>query len=152
LLGFGRCSVQYNSDIITLDFSQSRRHWHMIVLSIIARHRALSVADPSSRKILEKDATDSRKKRLGYSYCTREWERFRSSPTSQGCVFSKKRFIVFCCQNRLFSWVASSNSNGISNVFGVFPRLNEIACRTFAKPYMPFCPPTEIEPIQQNWV
>jgi hypothetical protein len=38
----------------------------MIVLSIIARHRAQSVADSSSRKIREKDATDSRKKRLGH--------------------------------------------------------------------------------------
>jgi hypothetical protein len=61
LLGFRRCS-----DIITLTFSQSRRHWYMIVLSIIERHRAQSVADSSWRKNREKDATDSRKKRLCY--------------------------------------------------------------------------------------
>ncbi len=55
------------SDIITPTFSQSRRRWHMILLSIIARHRAQSVADSSSRKIRERDATGSRKKRLGYA-------------------------------------------------------------------------------------
>jgi hypothetical protein len=55
------------SDIITRTFSQSRRHWHMISLSIIARHRALSVADSSWTQIREKDATDSGKKRLGYA-------------------------------------------------------------------------------------
>ena len=41
--------------------------WHMIVLSIIARRRAQSVAVSISRKIREKDATGSRKKRLGYT-------------------------------------------------------------------------------------
>jgi hypothetical protein len=48
-----------------LTFRQSRRHWHMTLLSSIARHRAQSVADSSSRKVREKDATDSSKKRLG---------------------------------------------------------------------------------------
>jgi hypothetical protein len=47
-----------------LTFSQSHLRWHMIILSIIARHRAQSVADSSSRKIREKDATYSRKKRF----------------------------------------------------------------------------------------
>jgi hypothetical protein len=61
LLGFRRCS-----DIITLTFSQSRLHWHAIVLSIVARHRAQSVADSSWRKNGKKDATDSRKKILCY--------------------------------------------------------------------------------------
>ncbi len=58
LLGFQRCS-----DIITRTL---RRHWHMILLSIIARHSTQSVTDSSSRKFREKDATGSRKKCLGY--------------------------------------------------------------------------------------
>jgi hypothetical protein len=65
LLVFRRCSA-----IITLTISQSRRHWHMIILSIIAQHRPQSVAGSSSRKNRQKDATRSRKKRLRHPSLT----------------------------------------------------------------------------------
>jgi hypothetical protein len=46
---------------------KSRLLWHMIALSIIARHRAQSVAGSISRKIREKDATLSREKRYRHT-------------------------------------------------------------------------------------
>jgi hypothetical protein len=65
------------SDIITLTFSQSRRHEHMIVLSIIARHRTQTIADSSSRKIRENYATYSRKKNVLVTGCATTWPAVR---------------------------------------------------------------------------
>ena len=64
---FNRYVIVGISEAFGVTIKKSRVLWHMIVLSIIARHSAQSVADSSWRKIREKDAADSRKKRLGYS-------------------------------------------------------------------------------------
>ncbi len=59
----------WNSRGVRSRHQKSRVRWHMIirvVLSIIAQRRAQSVAGSISRKIREKDATGSRKKRLSY--------------------------------------------------------------------------------------
>jgi hypothetical protein len=63
---FNRYVIVGISEAFRVAIKKSRVRWHMIVLSIIARRRAQSVAVSISRKIREKDATCSRKKRLGY--------------------------------------------------------------------------------------
>ncbi len=78
--------------------SQSRGHWHMIVMSIIALHSAQSVAGSSLRKIREKYATRSREKRLRhtisadfwwiYLWCFGPWQSDRSI-TMRSAVLSR---------------------------------------------------------------
>jgi hypothetical protein len=63
---FNRYVIVAISEAFGVAIKKSRVRWHMIVLSIIARRRAKSVAVSISRKIREKDATGLRKKRLGY--------------------------------------------------------------------------------------
>jgi hypothetical protein len=63
---FNRYVIVGISEAFGVAINKSRVRWHMIFLSIIARHRAQSVADSSSRKIRENYAADSRKKRFGY--------------------------------------------------------------------------------------
>ncbi len=65
---FNRYVIVGNSEAFGVAIKKSRVRWHMIVLSIIARRRAQSVAVSISWKIREKDATGSRKKRLGYNF------------------------------------------------------------------------------------
>ncbi len=61
---FNRYVIVGISEAFGVAIKKSHVRWHMIVLSIIARHRAQSVAGSSSRKIRETDATGSREKRL----------------------------------------------------------------------------------------
>jgi hypothetical protein len=64
---FNRYVIVGISEAFGVAIKKSRVCWHMIILSIIARCRAQSVAVSISRKIREKDATGSRIKRLGYT-------------------------------------------------------------------------------------
>ncbi len=67
------CSIgmefQRSLEPITQAMKTSGRRWHMIVPTIIARHRAQSVACSSSRKFRETDATFLREKCLSYLSC-----------------------------------------------------------------------------------
>ncbi len=58
--------IRRRSESITPAMKKSRRHWHMIVPTIIARHRAQSVACLSSNFFRETDTTRLREKCLSY--------------------------------------------------------------------------------------
>jgi hypothetical protein len=71
---FNRYVIVGISEAFGVAIKKSHVRWHMIVLSIIALHHAQSVADSSSRKNREKDATGSRKK-VWVTFAVLEWVR-----------------------------------------------------------------------------